>query len=426
MRPSWKDRESWNPTHQKSWFLDMLPKGNNKGRKTDVMEGLGLKQHDLDILRDNFIEFLKKHDVYDAIVSARPQAMFVKNQRSIQTTAWLPGAPCRRLCHKCIPEEFQLMAAGVIWDKVLDYIRDRNGRNMKKEHDGVTPALPTPSSRRSESTPSFNTNIGPMMNIEQLPVSQSSIALGRAVLTLRDGATGDTLRSIPLISILKGQFKTALNNGTLYETDIQSRMLSCTVLEDKIAARLGSSYANDTTTLWDYVYNSPITDDDDLQSTVLRQLEANRLTAVYVEIRQSAPPKRRKIMGFNGPLQESRHEDTPGEDINEIGDQESSSEGKSITEVISDSEDESDDDEYIPKRPHQQSLGSKNSKRKSGFEGFALNAVRPGHGRVIISKELKITFLNDDNATAGHKLNRGKQKPDAIDRRRRQRNGGVR
>jgi hypothetical protein len=47
----------------------------------------------------------------------------LKSQRKEQPQDWLLNAPCKRLQRNEVPLEFRLMAAGVIWDKVLDHVR---------------------------------------------------------------------------------------------------------------------------------------------------------------------------------------------------------------------------------------------------------------------------------------------------------------
>jgi hypothetical protein len=131
--------------------------------------------------------------------------------------------------------------------------------------------------------------------MQPLPPTQAALSIGMATFVFHDGLTDKQIRSFPITSMLKSRYSDGLDGGKLHNRDVLPHMLSFSALRRKLASKLGCGNFNPATTvIWDAVQDLRITDDEDLQSAVLQQLEAKRLDAVQLQLRKIKAPKRKR------------------------------------------------------------------------------------------------------------------------------------
>jgi hypothetical protein len=296
--PTWAKDEEWTPSHTTEWLEERLAAMKRGGKQIDVLEGFDLSDTDIDALRGDFVQFLINNGDHDKIANAGSHSHWLNLQKRKQAPAWLLETSCPRLRNEEVPADFRLMAAGVVYDKVLNQIRVNKRQSESRESASTTPATSnTPTTRPSRSTASLNTGIRSNLGTENLHSSQAALNVTNATFVIHHGLTNNAIRSFPMISMLKPRHSDDLEDGTIQEKDLKPRMLSFKVLVKKMSSKLKDDFNPAKTMIWDPIHDTRITDDNDLQSAVLQQLEAKRLSAVYIQLREPEVPKRKRNGG---------------------------------------------------------------------------------------------------------------------------------
>jgi hypothetical protein len=130
--------------------------------------------------------------------------------------------------------------------------------------------------------------------MEHLLAKQAALSIVMATFVTHDGTTNKQIRSFPITSMLKPRYFDNLDGGKLHNRDVLPHMLSFRVLRTKLASKLQPDFNPVKTVIWDAVQDLRITNDEDLQGTVLQQLEAKRLDAVYLQLREAKTKKRKR------------------------------------------------------------------------------------------------------------------------------------
>jgi hypothetical protein len=202
--PTWAKDEEWTPSHTTEWLEERLAAIKRGGKQIDVLEGFDLSDTDIDALRGNFVQFLINNGDHDKIANAGSHSHWLNLQKRKQAPAWLLETSCPRLRNEEVPADFRLMAAGVVYDKVLNQIRVNKRQSESRESASTTLTTSnTPTTRPSRSTASLNTGIRSNLGTENLHSSQAALNVSNATFVIHHGLTNNAIRSFPMISMLK-------------------------------------------------------------------------------------------------------------------------------------------------------------------------------------------------------------------------------